>query len=314
MKETEGIRDMLDLDPMEQLAGIKQERMERFKKMFRVTSCSRVRTGHDYCGIDAVVTFGGETSHPLLQLTFRYERKRPEDDGTAGCQVWYSIQMSKNYQQKEKLLVVQVWAPKTVPSAGEAVCINQPMDDDDHGDDENDSNEDGWEDIDDGVETGNAAHDANELDTGTSRRTLVKEQMPTPVVDDEATADAQKEHDIGSKRRKVNDHPKRENGTKGAGNALPAKAYKQTELDQSLDCDDEEEETATNKNDSYMVHLDPDLLHEFLKFTGLQSMDEGTAFFLLMTFPFYEQEWDLVGYVLDEIFGAEGDEGGHDDE
>jgi hypothetical protein len=36
-------------------------------------------------------------------------------------------------------------------------------------------------------------------------------------------------------------------------------------------------------------------------------IDESTAFFILMTFPFYEQEWDIVGYVLDEVFGHEGD-------
>ena len=32
-------------------------------------------------------------------------------------------------------------------------------------------------------------------------------------------------------------------------------------------------------------------------------MHEGTAFFILMTFPFYEHEWDLVGYLLEETFG-----------
>ena len=67
-----------------------------------------------------------------------------------------------------------------------------------------------------------------------------------------------------------------------------------------------------NEPDSYLAHLDPDVLHEFLNLTKIQTknddMHEGTAFFLLMTFPFYEHEWDLVGFVLEEIFGDDEEE------
>jgi hypothetical protein len=37
-------------------------------------------------------------------------------------------------------------------------------------------------------------------------------------------------------------------------------------------------------------------------------MADITAFFLLMTFPFYEQEFEIVGAILDSVFGSDGDE------
>eukprot|EP00535_Pseudo-nitzschia_heimii_P000359 CAMPEP_0197187982 /NCGR_PEP_ID=MMETSP1423-20130617/16979_1 /TAXON_ID=476441 /ORGANISM="Pseudo-nitzschia heimii, Strain UNC1101" /LENGTH=301 /DNA_ID=CAMNT_0042639705 /DNA_START=23 /DNA_END=928 /DNA_ORIENTATION=- len=67
-----------------------------------------------------------------------------------------------------------------------------------------------------------------------------------------------------------------------------------------------------DEQDSYSAYLDPETLHEFLELAAISTegdeMHEGTAFFLLMTFPFYEHEWDLVGYLLEEIFGDGEDE------
>ena len=54
--------------------------------------------------------------------------------------------------------------------------------------------------------------------------------------------------------------------------------------------------------------MDPEVLETFLESTNLKSLNEATAFFLLMTLPFYEHEWDIVGYVLDTVFGG-GEEG-----
>ena len=59
--------------------------------------------------------------------------------------------------------------------------------------------------------------------------------------------------------------------------------------------------------DEFMAFLDPDVMQSFLESAGLQPLDDGTAFFLLMTLPFFEHEWDIVGLVLDQIFGGESD-------
>lgn len=329
-KETETIRDMLDVDPMEQLGGIKKGTMDSFKAMFRVTDCSRVRTGHDYCGIDATVTFDGTdpSKKENLQLTFRYERKRPDDGDQerVGCHVRYSIQMSKGYQQKDNLLVVQVWAPKTVPSAGTAICINQKMHDDENDDDD----EDGWEDIDDEDEIPDHPQDANQSTPSATKPPLIENYASTTttiVVSDDGQSGGQTTNhpnqDIGTKRRKVEAHSLQECDCENRNQPVVSKNQlnKQSKGWQSRqeekDDDDDDEGSSTNdKVDLYSAFLDGDLLHDFLDFTGLEPMDEDKAFFLLMTFPFYEHEWDLVGYVLDEVFGMEEEveEGGNDHE
>jgi hypothetical protein len=92
------------------------------------------------------------------------------------------------------------------------------------------------------------------------------------------------------------------------------KFYKKPKIDstpenQTREYVDKDEDSKEETHDSFTAYMDPELLHTFLESAGLLPMDEGTGFFLLMTFPFYEHEWDLVGYVLDEVFGA-----GDDDE
>jgi len=59
--------------------------------------------------------------------------------------------------------------------------------------------------------------------------------------------------------------------------------------------------------DEYMAALDGVALHSFVQSAGLEPLDDATAFFLLMTFPFFEHEWDIVGLVLDQIFGRDSD-------
>ena len=254
MKETAHIIDMLDSDPMEQFSRVKTQ-IEGLKKIVQVKSCSRIRTTNDYCRVDAVVGFEQSDN---LQLTFRYERKRRHDENgsisKAGFHIRYSIEMSINHQQRENIVVVEVWAANNWPSILKAVCINQMLEganDDD----------DGWEDI-----------EKDDQGVGVLEPTI---------------ADFKEKPQTNAKRQRLND------SQETTENVIPT--------------DDADTDNDRDEPDSYLVHLDPDILHEFLKLTGIQSktneMHEGTAFFLLMTFPFYEQEWDLVGYLLEEIFG-----------
>lgn len=60
--------------------------------------------------------------------------------------------------------------------------------------------------------------------------------------------------------------------------------------------------------DHFAAGIDPDLLRQFLDAIGLSSIDDLSAAFLLLSFPFYEMEWDLVGYLLDAVFGPDDDE------
>jgi hypothetical protein len=67
--------------------------------------------------------------------------------------------------------------------------------------------------------------------------------------------------------------------------------------------------------DYYRAFVDPEILSKFLNWVDIQSkdMDDLTAFFLLMTFPYYEQEWDLVGFLLSSVFDVteDGEENNH---
>ncbi len=253
MKETQFVNDMLDSDPMEQFTKVKPQ-IDRLKKMLLVKSCTRIRVTNDYCRIDAVLGFQ-QTDN--LELTFRYERKRRKDeDGRVskeGFHIRYSIEMAVNHQQRENLLVVEVWAANNWPSIQKAVCINEMMVQ--AADQQDEDKDGGWEDIDEDNE-------------GAAETTIIRES-------DEGSSESK------AKRPRL-----------GTEEGPPA--------------NDEADEN--DDPDSYLAHLDPDILDDFLALTGIQTknddMHEGTAFFLLMTFPFYEQEWDLVGFVLEEIFGA----------
>ncbi len=60
--------------------------------------------------------------------------------------------------------------------------------------------------------------------------------------------------------------------------------------------------------DRYAAYVDPEELHKFLSCTGL-VFDEATSIYFLMTFPYFEFEWDLLGFLLDAVFGHQsGDE------
>jgi len=78
------------------------------------------------------------------------------------------------------------------------------------------------------------------------------------------------------------------------------------------DRDDQKEEKGREykeeSRDRYACYLDPEGLDLFQETTNLTSLDQATAFFILMTFPFYQHEFDLVGFVLDTYFGDDDDD------
>ena len=103
----------------------------------------------------------------------------------------------------------------------------------------------------------------------------------------EQDCDQEGSHEIGNQRKRM----KRSNGTLDEASGP----------EQTLTGDRDGEEDC----DRFVANMDPDVLVEFIGLVG--EMDEATAFFLLMSFPFYEMEWDLVGFVLDAVFGSQSD-------
>lgn len=98
-------------------------------------------------------------------------------------------------------------------------------------------------------------------------------------------------------------------------NAKKAKSEIKTSVETTATDDEAQKEEEDASCDRFVAGIDPDLLELFLQWTRIGPMDDITVFFLLMTFPFYEHEWDLVGYLLVSVFGSDdnsGDEGGDD--
>ena len=62
-----------------------------------------------------------------------------------------------------------------------------------------------------------------------------------------------------------------------------------------------------NAPDQFAAYCDPDVLEKFLKWSGLK-LDAQNVIFLLMTFPYYEHEWDIFGFLLDCVFGGDEDQ------
>lgn len=183
----------------------------------KVLSCSRIVTLDGYARNDAVIEWAKDSAMKgvlsNVQLTFHYEQRRKEHNDNNDSRIVYTIDVAKDYGEKQRLLVVEVFAKGDGPSSTPA----EPLEDDE------------WEDTDN-------QDDVMDAESEPAVET-VKEQGET-----------------------------------------------------QQECD------------RFAAYMDPDVLSDFIEWTQLGT-DEYTTFFLLMTFPFYEHEWDLVGFALDSVFG-----------
>lgn len=244
--ERQKIVDALTADPM---GGIQHPlKVRRLCRLLQVIECHRVVTHEGLSTIQAVVQITKDEQMEKsvdqhVQLWFNYERRSIEQSTgpQEGTHIKYSIDISKDCDQRHRLLVVECWAAGNAPSMEQAV----PMD--------------GWEDM----ETDDEEDDMDGIKAEGAMEGVKQEETDNKV-----------------------------NIKKDEGIAA------------SDDNKDEEEDLA----DRYAAYIDPDVLQLLKEWSGLDDMEEGPLFFLLMTFPYWEHEWDLVGFVLDAVFGEEEDD------
>lgn len=150
-------------------------------------------------------------------------------------------------------------------------------------------------------------------DNHTQRSQVRKQDIPTHI-----TYDIDFNVDHGENKRMIsievfapNDHP----------SVLPAIPLNVEQNMEEFDEDgnlireenpqDDTEMSISSSNegpvDRYAAYADPDNIQEFLAMTSLELNDENSLFFL-MSWPFYEHEWDLFGFLLDSVFGEDEDE------
>ena len=247
--EQQLVLDALTQDPMKQLDD-DAENVQRIQKLLKVTSCHRVVTREGLSSVEASVQLEKDEKMTSVdhhvQLTFRYERRPMHPDDIVhesipqeGTHILYTIEVSKDFGERLRLLVVECWAPGEAPSMLPA----QPID--------------GWEEMDD---------DDDEED-----------QEPMDAVEEDDDDDRE--------------------GTKDVA------------IDGYADAPDAR--LTDNLVDRFAAYMDPDAVQQLRTWSALK-MEDVPLFFMLMTFPFWEQEWDLVGFVLEGVFGDDDEDDAED--
>jgi hypothetical protein len=135
------------------------------------------------------------------------------------------------------------------------------------------------------------------------------------------TYDIEFSKDYGKKKQLLSIEVHAKNNYPSSEQALPMEddcVVEEDELTVDVDTMDESKTqdsmsiVSEDKNDAdrYCAYVDPESLDEFLTFAGLDLNAENSLFFL-MTFPFYEHEWDIFGFLLDCVFGNDDESDGN---
>ena len=310
---TEQIRSALMLDPFQHLKeNIPQKSMDGIINSVSVISHHSVKTLEGYVRTEAIValipqdddvdsnttesTPNTKNKNANLQNKKRPRTHRSDDDGgnmklrftytrssmasIHPCTVSYTIDLCSTVTPggthdfaPKPLLWIQIYAAGVVPSshdASQAININNADDDQ-------------WSDIDDDQESVNSASKETVHSKARDVSSSVAETHSSSAID--AASDM-------SKSNVDNEIEPSENGSNDS----------------------------SDKVDRYEAGMDPDvvsLLVSYLaalpttpssseKCDNFAGYGDITIFFLLMTFPFYEHEWDIVGFLLHAVFDNEG--------
>jgi hypothetical protein len=279
------IKDLLQSDPFEHLeTQIRPTTIDRICRMITVQEHHVVLTKAGYSNILGVVRLqadermkrhGAVASH--VELTFSYERQIAEcntsETGHGGASLLYFIEVARDSGPTEKLLWIEIFAHGATPS--HLPLKNLVSDSDDE-----------WEDIDEDDE-----------------KAAAEGRGPT--------AQKRKSDAISSSQSDEPGGPAKSGSCnvkdKGVG-GCDTKDKSNTNHDDIDNQDDDEKENDDDKSDRYRAGMDPEVLSRLIEWTQIGPMDDITAFFLLMTFPFYEQEFEIVGPFLDSVFASDDDD------
>ena len=75
-----------------------------------------------------------------------------------------------------------------------------------------------------------------------------------------------------------------------------------------------ETDTAANAADRYGVSIHLQNIVTFLDCTKNINLTESSIFYFLLTFPYYEHEWDVAGLILSSIYNDDVDDDDDDDD
>ena len=273
MHETARMQAALDADPFEQLKAC-HPAIERFQKLSRVTSCHRVQTSNMYSRAAACV------------------RIKADVDMQKFGGVQSHVDLTFHYEREGQCQCHSIdKSPSSAPSRV-------------------------WYSID-------LARDFGPTEKLLWCQVYASGSTPSPLPpvnidideeDDDDWSDCDGENDESGKDCSSQDSISNIKSEPG-----PAKRQRPNGNDEMSGADGANPESSVNHDDNtenepdrYYAGMDPDVLARFLQWTQLgkttKSLDQVKCLFMILTLPYYESEWDIVGMVLSATFGEEDDD------
>ena len=318
---TEQVRSAMRLDPFQHLKEqIPSKDLERIIDSIRVVSHHSVTTMEGYVRTEAVVSLShfATNNNNINNSSSSSTKKRPRADrphseatgalqlhftylrsamtSISPCTVSYTIDVchtatstsssSGGGSPSQPLLWIHVSAAGAVPASHNshhAIDINKiDVDDDD---------DDQWSDIDDDEQNGEVVDDVTN-DAFVKERQTSRSAVPTENVKHIAsTGDTVSELDDNVELKTKNDHHDDDDDIVDRYAAGMDPDVVSVLIAHLTSLNNDHATTTTIKDDDEHEH----------------NYDDVTIFFWLMTFPFYEHEWDLIGFLLQAVFDNDDD-------
>ena len=118
---------------------------------------------------------------------------------------------------------------------------------------------------------------------------------------------------------KHNDSEKGDEGVVQRKNDITSRNDAEYEEVEMSDGDDDDSSPIENNNtssgggDRFGVYIHPENVVAFLDRTNL-NLNDRSVFYFLLTFPFYEHEWDIPGFVFGALFDDDDDDDDDDND
>ena len=189
--------------------------------------------------------------------------------------ITYKIDYSIDYGKMEQLLGVDIYALGEHPSVETAV---QMFDDDDDDDD-----------VEDDMEEGTDQHLMKDNDEEARNNSC------GGCCDTKGACTKMKDNSIKQKQ--------------STNNTTDFEDIEMSDDDDNSNCcNDIEDNDNNNRADRFGVYINPENVVSFLNRANI-NFNEQAVFYFLLTFPFYEHEWEIAGFILSALGEDEEEEG-----
>jgi len=194
-------------------------------------------------------------------------------------QISYKIDYSIDYGKFESLLGIDIYAINNYPSIYPAISIIDNYNDENYDDDEDEG---------DGCADGCCC-------TGMANDLFLPPNL-------------KKLNNGNSSNKSSNNNDNAEEDVEMSNSDVVYDEEEVEEEDGSSNYITTETDTAANAADRYGVSIHLENIVTFLDCTKNINLTESSIFYFLLTFPYYEHEWDIAGLILSSIYNDDDDD------